>query len=231
MIGEFSIEMARLTWFGHAAFLLEVGGKRIAFDPWIEGNPKCPISLDDFEGAHIYAVSHSHGDHGLNDAIKLSKEKGGVIVGIFELANYATERGAKAVGANIGGFFDVEGVEIALTEAIHSSDIGSPVGFLVRIGGKTFYHAGDTGLFGGMSLIGDLYSPEVSMLPIGGYYTMDPVQASLALKMLKSKVVAPMHWGTFPVLKGTPELLEEEIRKLGIKVRVLKLKPGEPVEI
>ncbi len=228
---EIAIGMAKITWLGHAAFLLEAEGKRIAFDPWIEGNPKCPISLKDFEGAHIYAVSHSHADHGLNDAIRLSKEKGGVIVGIFELANYATEKGARAVGANIGGFFDVEGVEIALTEAVHSSDIGSPVGFLVRIGGRTFYYAGDTGLFGGMSLIGELYSPEVCMLPIGGYYTMDPVQASLAVKILKSKVVAPMHWGTFPVLKGTPEALEEEIRKLGIQVRVLKLRPGEAVEI
>jgi L-ascorbate metabolism protein UlaG (beta-lactamase superfamily) len=82
-----------------------------------------------------------------------------------------------------------------------------------------------------MSLIGDLYSPEVSMLPIGGYYTMDPVQASLALKILKSRIVAPMHWGTFPVLKGTPGDLEEEVKKQGIQVKVLKLKPGEPVEI
>ncbi|HIE23065.1 MAG TPA: metal-dependent hydrolase [Candidatus Korarchaeota archaeon] len=223
--------MAKITWLGHAAFLLEAGGKRIAFDPWISGNPKCPISLEDFKGADIYAVSHSHNDHGLNDAIKLSKEKGGVIVGIFELANYASEKGAKAVGANIGGFFEVEGIEIALTEAIHSSDIGAPVGFLVRIENRVYYHAGDTGLFGGMSLIGDLYSPEVSMLPIGGYYTMDPVQASLALKILRSRMVAPMHWGTFPVLKGTPDDLEEEVKKRGIKVKVLKLKPGVPIEI
>lgn len=223
--------MARITWFGHAAFLLEVGGVRIAFDPWIEGNPKCPISLEEFKGADIYAVSHSHGDHGLDDAIKLSRERGGTIVGIFELANYAAEKGAKAVGANIGGFFEVKGVEIALTEAIHSSDIGSPVGFLVKAGNRTFYHAGDTGLFGGMSLIGELYSPEVSMLPIGGYYTMDPLQAALAVKMLKSRIVVPMHWGTFPVLKGTPEDLEKEIRRQGIEVQVLKLKPGETIEI
>ncbi len=223
--------MVRITWYGHSAFLLEVEGKRIAFDPWISGNPRCPISLEKFEGADIYAVSHSHGDHGLEDAIKLSKDKGGVIVGIFELANYASKEGAEAVGANIGGFFEVKGVKIALTEAVHSSNIGSPVGFLVKVGDRTFYHAGDTGLFGGMSLIGELYSPELSMLPIGGYYTMDPLQASLALKMLRSSIVAPMHWGTFPVLKGTPEELEKEIKRLGLKVRVLKLRPGEGLEI
>lgn len=161
-------ELIKLTWSGHSAFLLEFEGRRIAFDPWLDGDPKAPISLDEFEGADVYAISHSHGNHGFEDAIRLSKAKGGTVVGIFQLANYAAERGAKTIGPNVGGFLDIEGIQISLTQAVHSSELGSPVGFIVKARNLTAYHAGDTGLFAGMGLIGELFSPELAMLPIGG---------------------------------------------------------------
>ena len=223
--------MRKLTWLGHSAFLLEIGNKRIAFDPWLKGNPKAPISLGEFEGADVYLITHDHGDHGLEDAIQLSKEKGGTVVGIVELSDYAEERGAEAVGANVGGLFEVHGIEIALTQAVHSSTIGVPVGFIVKAGGLTLYHAGDTGLFPGMALIGEFFSPRVVMVPIGGYYTMGPFQAAKCIELLGAERAIPMHWGTFPVLKGTPEELKERIRMTGLDVEVVKLLPGESAEI
>ncbi len=223
--------MAKITYLGHSAFLVENAGKKVMFDPWISKNPVCPRKLDNLEKADVYVVSHSHGDHGLEDAIRMASEKGGKVVGIYELANYAAEKGAEAVGANIGGAFEVDGVSVRLTHALHSSDLGAPTGSIVRIGDLVAYHAGDTDVFYDMKLIGELYKPDVALLPIGGHFTMGPLEAAKAVELLKVGRVIPMHYGTFPVLYGTPDMLREELSNRGIEADVLEIKPGESLEV
>ncbi len=223
--------MVKVTFLGHSAFLLE-GSKRVLIDPWIEGNPQSPISIDQCKGADIYVVTHAHGDHGLDDAIKLAKSHGGTIVSIYEIAMEAGNRGVeKTVGANIGGFFEVDGVKIALTTAIHSSPIGAPTGVVVELDGKRIYHAGDTGVFYDMRLIGELYKPDLALLPIGGHFVMGPLEAAKAIELLGVKKVIPMHYETFPVLKGRPEELKELLRERGLDCEVIILKPGESYEL
>jgi len=216
-----------VTFLGHANVLVESGGVRVLFDPWIRDNPAYPRGVEVPGDVLAYVVTHGHEDHGLEDAIRLSKERGGKVVGIFELANHASERGADAVGANIGGPFKVGDVEVVLTEALHSSPLGAPTGAVVKFpDGLTVYHAGDTGIFPGMSLIGELYSPELAILPIGGHFTMGPREAAKALELLGSPRVLPIHYGTFPVLWGTPGQLREEVKARGLDVEVVELSPG-----
>ncbi|MDK2464144.1 MAG: metal-dependent hydrolase [Candidatus Korarchaeota archaeon] len=219
--------MGRVTFLGHANVLIESGGVKVLFDPWIQGNPAYPKGMEEPDGVLAYVVTHGHGDHGLEDAIRLSKKRGGKVVGIFELANHASDRGADAVGANIGGPFKVGDIEVILTEALHSSPLGAPTGAVVKFpDGFTVYHAGDTGIFPGMSLIGELYSPELAILPIGGHFTMGPREAAKALELLGSPKVLPIHYGTFPVLWGSPDKLRDEIRARKLDVEVVELTPG-----
>ncbi len=221
----------KITYLGHSGFLLE-GSKRVLIDPWLEGNPQAPITLDQCRGADIYVITHAHGDHGLDDAIKLAKKHGGTVVGIYEIANEAAKKGVKdTVGANIGGFFEVQGVKIALTNAVHSSPIGAPTGAVIELDGKRVYHAGDTGVFYDMKLIGELYSPDLAMLPIGGHFVMGPLEAAKAIELLGVKKVIPMHYQTFPVLKGKPEELREILKEKGIDVEIIELKSGESYEL
>ncbi len=222
--------MVRVTFLGHSAFLLE-GSKRILIDPWIEGNPQSPIKLEECKGAEVYLITHDHGDHGLNDAIKLSKLHGGTIVSIYEIAEKARMEGASSLGANIGSFFDVNGVKIVLTKALHSSGTGAPVGAVIGLDGRRVYHAGDTGVFYDMRIIGELYRPDLALLPIGGHYVMGPLEASLAIELLGVSKVIPMHYRTFPVLKGEPDELRRLVESKGLKTEIIVLKPGESYEI
>lgn len=219
----------KIRYLGHAAFEVLLDGKKILVDPWITGNPKSPVKLEGMS-ADIVIVTHEHGDHGFDDAVEIAK-KGAKFVGIFELATKAGEKGAKdAVGMNIGGPADIDGLKIVLTQAFHSST-ANPTGVVVIGKGGSFYHAGDTGLFGDMKLIGEIYHPEVAMLPIGSHFTMGPVEASYAVKFIKPKIAIPMHYGTFPVLTGTPEEFMEEVKKRAPETEVIPMKPGESVEV
>lgn len=223
--------MVKVTYLGHSAFLLE-DSKRVLVDPWIEGNPQSPISIAECRGADIYVITHAHGDHGLDDAVKLAKTHGGTIVGIYEIASEASNRGVeRTVGANIGGFFEVEGVKIALTNAVHSSPIGAPTGAVIELDGKRIYHAGDTGVFYDMKLIGELYSPDLALLPVGGHFVMGPLEAAKAIELLGVKKVIPMHYGTFPVLKGKPDELRSLLKEKGIECEIIDLRPGEAYEL
>lgn len=222
--------MVRVTYLGHSAFLLE-GSKRVFIDPWIEGNPQAPVKLEECRGADVYIVTHLHGDHGFEDAVKLSKNRGGVVVSIYEIAEEARKRGASSLGANIGSFFDVNGVKIALTKAVHSSNVGAPVGVVIELDGKRVYHAGDTGVFYDMKIIGELYKPDLALLPIGGHFVMGPLEASFAVELLGVNKVIPMHYQTFPVLKGDPEEFRRLLRSRGLEAEVIILKPGESYEL
>ncbi len=225
----------KIRWFGHSAFLIE-GSKKVLIDPFITGNDKAPIKPDDID-CDIIAVTHGHGDH-LGDAIFISKRKDVPIVAIYELAQYIASKGANSVGMNFGGTYEYEGVKLTMVPALHSSGIteanfshsgGLPAGFIVDMDGKKIYHAGDTGLFGDMKLIGEIYRPDIALLPVGGLFTMDTKLATIAARWIKPKIVIPMHYNTWPPIEANPEEMRQDLEREGIKLVVLK--PGEAFEL
>jgi L-ascorbate metabolism protein UlaG (beta-lactamase superfamily) len=228
----------KITWLGHAAFLFESpGGARIAVDPFIGNNPKFPKGFA-YGRLDVVAATHGHFDHFGDDGIALARDSGATIVGIFELALHCGAAGApKVSGMNKGGSQTLSGVAIRMTHAVHSSGTsgagkeknfpGDPCGYVFTFeDGFRVYHAGDTAVFSDMALIAELDRPDLALLPIGGFYTMDPVQAAKACELLGVPRVLPMHWGTFPALTGTPEVLRREIASRGLSTEVIALEPG-----
>ena len=223
-----------LTWLGHSSFRLRTpGGLELLFDPWYTGNPKFPEKARPAK-ADLVLVSHGHSDH-IADAAAVARQTGATVVGIFEVVSWLGSKGVQAIEPmNKGGSITVKGLRITLTEAIHSSSfddngivyLGEPCGFVVKLeNGQTIYFAGDTALFTDMKLIGELYQPDIAFLPIGDRFTMGPDTAAMAAKWLGVRQVVPMHWGTFPVLTGTPTELKKHLA--GTSIEVLELKPGE----
>ncbi len=222
--------MASIRWLGHAAFEVEVDGKVVLIDPWLT-NPFSPVKPEDIEKADIVLVTHDHMDH-LGEAVEILKRTGATFVGIYELALYMQEQGVKdVVPANIGGPVEVKGLKIALTPATHSCTRGAPVGYVVVGKELSFYHAGDTGIFESMKLIGELYKPRVAMLPIGGTFTMDCREAAKAVELLKPEIAIPMHYNTFPPIKADPEEFKKLVEEAGTGTRVVVLKPGERLHL
>ena len=225
--------MARVRWLGHAAFILELAGKTVAIDPWLTGNPKCPIKLGELGQVDVVCVSHDHGDH-LGDAFAICRERKAKLVCVYEVGVRAQEEGVRpedVCGMNVGGTVKLGELEITLVPAIHSCAAGVPVGFVVRGEGKAIYHAGDTALFSDMALIGRLYGPlDLALLPMGGYYTMGPLEAAEAVALLKPKAVIPMHYATFPVLAQTADEFVKLVGEKAPDVKVVVLKPGEIYE-
>ena len=224
-----------ITWLGHATFVLTTpGGKRVVFDPWLTGNPKAPAGAR-IDKADVICVTHGHSDH-TGDVVAVARATNAVVVAVYELANWFQGKGLKdVVGMGVGGTVDVKGLKISMTPALHTSSIeedgkvhyvGLATGFVVRLeDGRAIYFAGDTALFGDMRLIRELHAPEIAFLPIGDHYTMNPVAAAKACEMLGVRQVVPMHYGTFPVLSGSPDDLKKLVEPMGIDVLVLK--PGE----
>jgi len=221
--------MGYLRYLGHSAFEVDIDGKIVYIDPWLS-NPKSPVSIDDISRADIIVVTHFHGDH-VGDAEKLARATGAKIASIFEVAEYFEKRGLNAVGMNIGGPADIDGLKILLTPAAHSSELGAPTGVIILGKEAVVYHAGDTGLFGGMELYGRLYSIDYALVPIGGHFTMDPEQAGLFVSTFRPRVAIPMHYGTFPVLYGRPEEFVESVKRYSPDTRVVVSNPGEKIEL
>ncbi|RLI30317.1 MAG: metal-dependent hydrolase [Candidatus Hecatellales archaeon] len=219
--------MARVRWLGHACFEIQLGQTVILVDPWLEGNPQAPLKPSDLSKVDLVCVTHDHGDH-LGDAFEICKRTGASFLATYELGVQAEQQGVSNVlGINIGGTVKVKDVEVTMVHAFHTAGRGAPTGFILKGEGKTVYHAGDTGLFGDMKLIGDLYQPYLALIPIGGYYTMGPREAVEAVKLLKPKVVIPMHYGSLPVLEPSAEKFVDLASREKLPAEIVVLKPGE----
>ncbi|MBA3777970.1 MAG: metal-dependent hydrolase [Chloroflexi bacterium] len=237
---------ARFTWYGHSVIQVDTpGGKRILIDPWL-GNPRSPITADQVELPDVLLVTHGHDDH-MGDALQIASRARPKWPCMHEMSLWLGRRlpgGSDAViGMNKGGTVELEGIRITMVAADHSAGdwnasaestlyLGEPAGFVVELeDGSRFYHAGDTAVFGDMRLIAELHRPELAFLPIGGHFTMDPAAAALAVELLRVPRVVPIHYGTFPLLAGTPDGLREALQTRGQPdVEVVAPEPGETFE-
>ena len=228
---EREVGMVEVRYIGHSAVLLTDGKTRIVIDPFLTGNPKAALRVDEVR-ADLILVTHAHGDH-FGDAVALSK-KGGVVVSTFEIATYAEKHGARSLPMNIGGRHRFEGGWLQWMPAWHSSSFpdgtygGMPMGVVVELGGKRIYHAGDTALFSDMRLIGEL-GLDLALLPIGDHFTMGPQDALKALELLRPKRVVPIHYGTFPPIEQDGAAFAREAQKMGVEG--MALAPGETLRL
>jgi len=230
----------RLTFYGHAFFSITTATQKvILIDPWVVENPLCPITLDDLERADLVLVTHDHFDH-VGQTGEILRKTGATLVANVETASRImrdeqipqTQVLNGGFGLNIGATVPVDGVDITMTQAFHSSGTGAPTGYIVRLeNGWSIYHAGDTGLFESMGILGRTHGIDMALLPIGNVFTMDPVQAVAAVGLIRPKVVVPMHYQSFPILTPSADSFVKELGRVHPGVRVLPLKPGESVDL
>jgi L-ascorbate metabolism protein UlaG (beta-lactamase superfamily) len=232
-----------LTWLGHGTTLWRAAnGKTLIVDPWLVKNPACPDAFKNpaaLPGIDLMLVTHGHFDH-IDDAVAVAKAHKPAVGCIFEIGVWLESKGVGGVSAmNKGGTQTIAGFSVTMTTANHSCGIlddgkiiygGEACGYVVQIpDGPRVYLAGDTNVFSDMALIGELYKPDVACIPIGDHFTMGPVEAAKAIELVGAKTIVPLHFATFPLLKGTREALEE--RCAGLGVRVIHTNPGERVNL
>jgi L-ascorbate metabolism protein UlaG (beta-lactamase superfamily) len=233
------------TWYGHACVeVVTEGGRHVLFDPWF-GNPTSPRRADSVERCDLLLVTHGHGDH-VGDAVALAARLRPAWPCIHEMSVWLGSQlpgGEGVVGMNKGGTIEAGGLRVTMVRAEHSAGgpadesgatayLGEPAGFVVELeNGRRVYHAGDTDVFGDMRLIRELHRPDVAFLPIGGHYTMGPREAAAAVELLGVSTVVPIHYGTFPILAGTPAELRRELDARGLgSVRVVAPERGVPTD-
>ncbi|MBI3750526.1 MAG: metal-dependent hydrolase [Chloroflexi bacterium] len=243
-----------ITWYGHACVEVRTpGGRTILIDPWF-GNPRSPLTADAVERCDVMLVTHGHHDHlgaapgavREADALAIARRTKPAWPCVHELSLWLEDRlagaGVEIIGMNKGGSVDARGIGVSMVHADHSAGdwsaaaegplyLGEPVGFVLRLeDGSTLYHAGDTALFGDLRLIGEIHRPDLAMLPIGGHYTMGPAEAAWAVELLGVHEVLPLHYGTFPILAGTPAALRDALAARGLGgVTVHEPAPGATI--
>ncbi len=218
--------MATFNYYGHACFQLDDGKYKLLFDPFLTGNPQATIKPEEVEADYIL-ITHAHSDH-VGDGYEILKRTGATAIGIPEIADFGGEN-IKAVGMNLGGTLNLPFGFVRMVPALHSAGVpgGVPCGYVVGIGGKVIYFAGDTALFSDMKLIGERDKIDYAILPIGGHYTMDPVDAARAVEFLGAKNVIPVHYNTWDIIKQEPEKFKALVKNAKVHI----VKPGESLNL
>jgi len=225
--------MLKIRYLSHSAFILDDGTHQVIIDPFITGNPTCPINWEEVTAKFI-VLTHAHGDH-FGDTFKIAEKNGALVIAVNELANYVARNGYNAHNMHIGGSYNFPFGRLKFTMAHHGSAVGEneymgePAGVIITMGGKTIYHTGDTGLFMDMKLIGEINKIDTLMLPIGDNFTMGIDDAVRASEFVRPKIAIPMHYNTFPVIQANPHEFVQKASAKGIPARVLEY--GESIEL
>lgn len=228
--------MPTLRFLGHSAVQVTDGDTHLVIDPFLTGNGLAPVGPDELDATAVL-LTHAHNDH-MGDAVAIARRTGALVVGIFELAAYLGQQGLETHGMSIGGGHQFPWGWVKLTPAWHGSTfqddqgqlitLGTPAGILLRTGGSLLYHAGDTGLFGDMALVGR-HGVDLALLPIGDNFTMGPDDALEAVKLVRPKVVVPIHYNTFPVIRQDPQAWKARV-EAETSARCVVLEPGETLD-
>lgn len=222
-----------LRWLGHSGWEITTAqGRKVLIDPWLSENPVAPDSIEALGPAEYVLITHDHFDHA-SDAVAVAHATGATLVGQPEVVHRCQRDGSsdgkrfEAVEMNIGGSVDLEGLKVTMTDAYHSSESGTPAGYILTLeNGQVIYHLGDTGLHVNMSTWGELFDIDVALVPIGDRFTMDGRQAAHALKWLKPKHALPMHYRTFRLLAQSAEDFVEHAKRTAPEVEIHLLDPG-----
>lgn len=218
----------KLTFLGHSGFLVSDGSHTVAIDPFLSGNPVASHQADDI-ACDAICLTHGHADH-FGDTLDIAKRNNATIYATYEIAEYCGAQGVNnCEPMNPGGRVDAPFGWVALTQAFHSSSyngtyMGMPCGVVLHIGGVTIWHCGDTGLFSDMKLLGEIYQPDIAMIPIGDRFTMGPALATRAAEMIKPKIAIPVHFNTWPPIEQNPA----DFKPTGVTVKVLQ--PGDTLQ-
>ncbi|MBR9977742.1 MAG: metal-dependent hydrolase [Bacteroidetes bacterium] len=227
--------MLNLTYLSHSTFILDDGNHRIIIDPFISGNPTCPVKVEDVDAGYI-VLTHAHGDH-LGDSFELAKRHDALIIAVNELATYASSKDLRAHNMHIGGAYTFPFGRLKFTIAHHGSSspeglyMGEPAGVVITMGGKTIYHTGDTGLFLDMQLIGQRDKIDCMIAPIGDNFTMGIDDAVKAAEFVKPELAIPMHYNTFPVIETDPQRFVAGVENLNLDIRARVLDYGETITL
>lgn len=224
----------KITWYGHACFLIKTETTTLLIDPFLRGNPMSPVAPEHVDPEYIL-LTHGHADH-VGDTVAIAQRCGATVVANFEICNWLTKQGVKSTHAqHIGGGFDYPWGRLQLTMALHGSSMpddsygGNPCGLLLSMEGKTIYHAGDTGLFSDMKLIGE-GGLDLAILPIGDNFTMGPADALRAVQFLQPRQVIPIHYDTFPLIKQAPCEWARQV-EMKTSTRVVVMDAGQTFEL
>ena len=229
-----------LRWLGHSAFeIISDENVKILIDPFISNNPSCSVPVEELN-PDIILVTHGHAEH-FGDALEIANTTHSPVSAIHEISLFLSKQGINTIGVNIGGSFVFKGIKFTMLDAKHSSDLdiveetvpgGSAASFLITLeDGTKIFHAGDTGLFGDMkTIIGEIYKPDIVLVPIGDKFTMGPFEAALATRWFDPKVAIPMHYNTFPPIEQDPSVYSNFVNQLNPNIDVVILNPGEYFE-